>query len=58
MRRNIIVKILTLVAVALVTFPCFAQDKNSGRKFISRGIAFYNLENLFDTINSNVKYDL
>ena len=58
MRRNIIVKILTLVAVALVTFPCFAQDKNSGRKFISRGIAFYNLENLFDTINSIGKYDL
>ncbi len=58
MKRNIIVKFLTLIAIAVITFPCIAQDKKSGKRFISRGIAFYNLENLFDTINNNGKYDL
>ena len=34
--------------------PCMAQDK----KVATFGVAFYNLENLFDTINNNGKYDL
>lgn len=34
--------------------PAYAQD----RKVATFGVAFYNLENLFDTINNNGKYDL
>jgi predicted extracellular nuclease len=46
-----------LAAVMLVMsaiFPLRAQE----RKVATFGVAFYNLENLFDTINNNGKYDL
>ena len=36
------------------TFALFAQNK----KLVPYAVAFYNLENLFDTINNNGKYDL
>lgn len=48
-------KILTVVAVlALTVSLSFAQNK----KLAVYGVGFYNLENLFDTINTNGKYDL
>lgn len=34
------------------------QDAQQGKRFSMYGVAFYNLENLFDTINSNGTYDL
>ena len=34
------------------------HDKDGDFKFLPIGVAFYNLENLFDTINNNGKYDL
>lgn len=38
---------------------CIALSANAqGRKGKVYGVAFYNLENLFDTINNNGKYDL
>lgn len=40
--------------LAAVAMPAGAQQ----RKFNTFGVAFYNLENLFDTINNNGKYDL
>ena len=46
-----------LAAILMAVFclsPCMAQDK----KVATFGVAFYNLENLFDTINNNGKYDL
>ncbi|MDE7402731.1 MAG: endonuclease/exonuclease/phosphatase family protein [Muribaculaceae bacterium] len=43
-----------LSALLLLTAAAgFAQD----RKMATFGVAFYNLENLFDTINNNGKYD-
>lgn len=57
MIRKLITKIITLAAIAAIAFPVSSQE-NKGKKFIVRGIAFYNLENLFDTINSNGSYDL
>ena len=33
-------------------------DADSARRFFVYGVAFYNLENLFDTINNNGKFDL
>ena len=42
------------IIVLLVTFTATAQQK----KYKVYGAAFYNLENLFDTINNNGKYDL
>lgn len=43
----------------LVGLPIMAQTQAPPRKqFLVYGVAFYNLENLFDTINNNGKYDL
>lgn len=44
-----------LLAV-LMAFNLSAQ--NDKKQFMVFGVAFYNLENLFDTINNNGKYDL
>ena len=44
--------IFSLVGAAL------AQSPKSGNRYRVYGIAFYNLENLFDTINTNGTYDL
>ncbi len=53
-------KILLLIAVGCLMaslIPALAQNKDK-RQFAVYGVAFYNLENLFDTINNNGKYDL
>ncbi|NNK82407.1 MAG: endonuclease/exonuclease/phosphatase family protein, partial [Flavobacteriaceae bacterium] len=51
MRFNIFV---CLVLCLNLSFNLNAQDK---RKFKAHTIAFYNVENLFDTINDPDKYD-
>lgn len=48
--------LLTLLAV-VAAFGCYAQKNEANKKFLVYGVAFYNLENLFDTINNNGKYD-
>ncbi len=53
MRKIILFPIVILLAVA----AAFSQDRVSEKKYIVAGVAFYNLENLFDTINDNGKYD-
>ena len=40
--------------IALTVLATLAQEK----QYQAFGVAFYNLENLFDTINNNGKYDL
>lgn len=45
---------LCLLLAVCMAFPATAQP---GKKKVY-GVAFYNLENLFDTINNNGKYDL
>ena len=48
-------KRLALFALALIMIlPAMAQDK----RYNQYGVMFYNLENLFDTINNNGQYDL
>lgn len=47
-----------LAAMAFGGSPAKAETKESGKKYQTFGVAFYNLENLFDTINNNGKYDL
>ena len=53
--------LLPLMAIAMV-FGASAQSSKTPdvakRQFQVFGVAFYNLENLFDTINNNGKYDL
>lgn len=49
---------LYLLATLSLSVNLTAQTPKSERKFMALGVAFYNLENLFDTINSNGKYDL
>lgn len=49
MKRNIVLLIFGL----LLTISASAQKKN----YISRTVAFYNVENLFDTINDPKKFD-
>jgi hypothetical protein len=45
---------IALLLTVCACIPAGAQDK----KVATFGVAFYNLENLFDTINNNGKYDL
>ena len=56
MRHN---RLFTAVLAALIAvgaaFDASAQGKKRYQMF---GVAFYNLENLFDTLNNNGKYDL
>lgn len=51
---------VVLLLGASATFCGYSQTEASkqGKKYQSFGVAFYNLENLFDTINNNGKYDL
>ncbi|TXD83719.1 endonuclease/exonuclease/phosphatase family protein [Subsaximicrobium wynnwilliamsii] len=41
----------------LISFNGLAQDLNKERRFKIHTVAFYNLENLFDTINDPIKFD-
>ncbi len=45
---------IALIAILVASASVFARDK----QFQVVGVAFYNLENLFDTINNNGQYDL
>lgn len=49
-----------LMGVSATFCVCAQKDKvrKDDRRFQMFGVAFYNLENLFDTINNNGKYDL
>lgn len=51
--RHLLIFLLTMLAAVL---PAVAADPSGEGEVV--GIAFYNLENLFDTINANGKYDL
>lgn len=53
MKRTILLSLLS-VLVALGA----AGQANDKKQYMVFGVAFYNLENLFDTINNNGKYDL
>lgn len=53
--RKFAIGLLAALALIVGVSPASAQDK---RRFQVFGVAFYNLENLFDTINNNGKYDL
>ena len=46
-------KLLALIVVVAVVFAATGSDK----RYQVFGISFYNLENFFDTINNNGKYD-
>jgi len=52
--RRLFIIVAALLAAACSLSPAQAQE----RKMATFGVAFYNLENLFDTINNNGKYDL
>ncbi|WP_033959745.1 endonuclease [Psychroserpens jangbogonensis] len=41
----------------LLTFNLFAQEPKEKKPFKVHAIAFYNLENLFDTVNDTTKFD-
>lgn len=51
-------KKLLSVALALAIALGVAAQQPAKKQFRIYGLAFYNLENLFDTINNNGKYDL
>ena len=50
---------LVLALAAMLPARALAQDQNQEgeRRYTMYGVMFYNLENLFDTINSNGQYD-
>ncbi|WP_047548718.1 endonuclease [Psychroserpens sp. Hel_I_66] len=41
----------------LMTFTSFSQEEKKEKRFKIHTVAFYNLENLFDTINDTTKFD-
>ena len=53
-------KLLLAVMLAMVIVPAINADDNvqQTKRYKMFGVMFYNLENLFDTINSNGTYDL
>lgn len=50
--------LVALLAVIVLTVGITTRVSARERKVATFGVAFYNLENLFDTINNNGKYDL
>ena len=44
--------------ILALTVAAFGQSSKSDARYRVYGVAFYNLENLFDTINTNGTYDL
>lgn len=49
---------LLILALAFSASAKKENNKGEGGRYAVYGVAFYNLENLFDTINNNGKYDL
>ncbi len=41
----------------MITFIGFSQEEKKEKRFKIHTVAFYNLENLFDTINDTTKFD-
>lgn len=52
------ITLLFVAALLLLPTSFVASAQTNGKKVATFGVAFYNLENLFDTINNNGKYDL
>lgn len=50
----------TIMAAVVLLWGAMALSFDAGaqKKYRTYGVMFYNLENLFDTINNNGKYDL
>ena len=53
-------KLLFAALLAMFLFPAMnaQNDVQKEKRYEMYGVMFYNLENLFDTINSNGTYDL
>lgn len=51
-------RLLLLAAIVFAAFATISAQKTGSKQYRVYGVAFYNLENLFDTINNNGKYDL
>ena len=58
MRKLFLLPLLALMSVVLTSAGVGDSGESSEKKCLVVGVAFYNLENLFDTINNNGKYDL
>lgn len=50
-------QIFYLLCFLAAIMPAYTQD-SATKQYMVYGVAFYNLENLFDTINANGKFDL
>lgn len=51
-------KLFLISIISLISCVLFAEPQQSKKQYQVVGVAFYNLENLFDTINTNGSYDL
>ena len=51
-------RVAALAAAVLMLLCAAVPSRGEEKKVATFGVAFYNLENLFDTINNNGKYDL
>ncbi len=51
-------RLLLIAALIIASIGSIAAQNQQKKQYRVYGVAFYNLENLFDTINNNGKYDL
>lgn len=58
MRRFLFLPLVAIVCCLLVTVRGENDNGQVEKQYMVAGVAFYNLENLFDTINTNGSYDL
>ena len=58
MRRLIFISFFALIVALNAVAGKRDASSDSDKQYLIVGVAFYNLENLFDTINANGKYDL
>lgn len=49
---------IIFIATLIIALSASVETYSQGKRYQTFGVAFYNLENLFDTINNNGKYDL
>ncbi|MCM1449203.1 MAG: hypothetical protein NC082_02575 [Clostridiales bacterium] len=57
MKRLFLITV-AILAIAVGNISAQKSGNDGKRQYAVYGVAFYNLENLFDTINNNGKYDL
>jgi hypothetical protein len=58
MKKIVLAALVAMMIVPVINAQEATQDETQAKRYNMYGVMFYNLENLFDTINNNGTYDL